>query len=489
VYTAQGGEHFLTVKATHVLGTDTQTWHIITPSPPVADAGADQSVYVNSGVTLDGSGSTDPDNDIVSYQWQQTDGPAVTLSDPSAVKPQFSANVPGGSTLAFELVVTDSTGLKSTDTCIVTVQDITFNRTYGGKGADGSADVQQIHDGGYIMAGYSDSFGGFYDAWLVRTDSYGNILWRRTFGGGSYDYFMAVQHTNDEGFAAAGYTNSSAAGREDAWMVKTDDFGNEIWRKYYGGISDDYVYAMQQTGDGGFILAGNTNNPIIFDGRTYAWLIRTDRNGKEIWENVFTGGYSSHVFSVQQTSDGGFILAGYAYVSETFKNETLLIKTDAAGNKVWDMIYAGKKSSGIAYCVRQTADGGYIVCGQSNLGGIALFKTDANGSMAWETALGTSGNDHAHAVRQTVDGGYILAASRDSTQPYDDLLIRTDVRGNILWEKTFALANAGHANTLQLTSDGGYIMASSTNSFGAGNGDALLIKTDAEGNAPATPTP
>ena len=219
-------------------------------------------------------------------------------------------------------------------------------------------------------------------------------------------------------------------------------------------------------------------------------MIRTDRNGNEIWDKVFTGSSSSQAFSVQQTSDGGFILAGYVNSTVTFKNETLLIRTDAAGNKVWEMVYAGKKSSGIGYCVRQTADGGYIVCGQANIGGISLFKTDANGSMAWEATLGTSGNDHAHAVRQTGDGGYILAASRDSAlEPYDDLLIKTDAKGNIVWQKTFPSANVVHANTLQTTSDGGYIIAGNSNIYGAGNGDAVLIKTDANGNAPPTPTP
>jgi formylglycine-generating enzyme required for sulfatase activity len=124
LYTAQGGEHFLTVKATHVLGTDTQTWHIITPSPPVANAGADQSVTVDTTVTLDGSGSTDPDNDIVSYLWHQIGGPTVALTNADAAIAQFTATVTIGSVLTFELTVTDAGGLQATDTCVITVSNL-----------------------------------------------------------------------------------------------------------------------------------------------------------------------------------------------------------------------------------------------------------------------------------------------------------------------------------------------------------------------------
>ena len=121
IYTAEAGEHILIVQATHALGTDTQAWYIYGNSPPVANAGADQSVAVNATVTLDGSGSTDPDNNIVSYHWQQTDGPTVTLTNANTAIAQFTASVAGGSVLTFELTVTDSNGVKSTDTNMITI--------------------------------------------------------------------------------------------------------------------------------------------------------------------------------------------------------------------------------------------------------------------------------------------------------------------------------------------------------------------------------
>jgi len=124
VYTAQGGGHFLIVRATHIFGTDTQAWYIYGSSQPVANAGADQSVYIDTTVTLDGSGSTDPDNDIASYHWQQTGGPAVTLTNPDTAIAQFIANVALGSTLTFELTVKDAGGLQATDTCVITVSNL-----------------------------------------------------------------------------------------------------------------------------------------------------------------------------------------------------------------------------------------------------------------------------------------------------------------------------------------------------------------------------
>jgi formylglycine-generating enzyme required for sulfatase activity len=124
-YTSQIGQHYLSVRATHSLGTDKQTWNIGTDNtPPVVNAGPDQTVSVNANITLNGSGSTDKDNDIVSYHWQQTGGPSVTLANAGTAIAQFSTAVPIGSVLTFELTVNDAAGMQSNDSCVITVSVI-----------------------------------------------------------------------------------------------------------------------------------------------------------------------------------------------------------------------------------------------------------------------------------------------------------------------------------------------------------------------------
>jgi hypothetical protein len=493
VYTAQGGKHDLTLKATHIFGTDTQTWHIITPSPPVANAGDDQSVTIDTTVTLDGSGSTDPDNDIVSYHWQQTDGPPVTLADPTVVQPQFIANVPLDSTLSFELTVTDATGLTSTDTCVVLVNN-TFNKTYGGSNEDYAIAMQQTSDGGYILAGGTWSFGaGTADAWLIKTDANGNKVWDKTFGGSSEDGFAAVLQTSDGGYILAGHTESFGAGGEDAWLIKTDANGNEVWDKTFGGSNDDGVGAVLQTSDGGYILAGITKS--FGAGNGDFWLIKTDANGNEVWDKTFGGSDVDDASTVQQTSDGGYILAGMNRSFGAGVYDAWLIKTDENGNEVWDKTFGGS-SEDFVYAVMQTSDGGYTLAGYTHSFGAGdndawLIKTDENGNELWDKTFGGSSGDVCYAFQQTSDGGYILAGDTFSfgAGSRDAWLIKTDANGNEVWDKTIGWSGEDGVITIQLLNDDGYILSGWTKSFGAGNKDAWLIKTDADGNAPATPTP
>ena len=212
----------------------------------------------------------------------------------------------------------------------------TFNKTFGGSGADYAYSVQQTTDGGYILAGYTASFGaGSIDAWLIKTDADGNKVWDKTFGGSGDDIAYAVQQTSDGGYILAGYTWLLGAWY-DAWLIKTDANGNKVWDKTFGGRRSDFAYAVQQTSDGGYILAGWTAGS-YFVGNPYAWLIKTDANGNKVWDRTFGGraygGSSQEIAnSVQQTSDGGYILAGSTYSIGAGDGDAWLIKTDANGN-------------------------------------------------------------------------------------------------------------------------------------------------------------
>jgi archaellin len=180
-----------------------------------------------------------------------------------------------------------------------------WNRTFGGTGVDFANFSFQTSDG-YIFVGVTYSYGaGSSDAWLIKTDSNGNEIWNRTFGGSNWDWTYSVQQTSDGGYILAGQTSSYGAGSSDAWLIKTDSNGNEVWNRTFGGSNSDWTYSVQQTSDGGYILAGATSSY-----GNDAWLIKTDSNGNEVWNKTFGGSNWDWTYFVQQTSDGGYILAG-----------------------------------------------------------------------------------------------------------------------------------------------------------------------------------
>jgi hypothetical protein len=364
---------------------------------------------------------------------------------------------------------------------------VTFAKTYGGTGSDNASSVQQTSDGGYMVAGYTESFGaGGSDIFLIKTDASGNVIWAKTYGGTGGDWASSVQQTSDGGYIVAGYTASFGAGYYDIFLIKTDANGNIQWAKTYGGTALDWPYSVQQTSDGGYIVAGYTWS--FGAGYSDIFLIKTDANGNIQWAKTYGGTYEDYASSVQQTSDGGYILAGHTSSFGAGSYDIFFIKTDANGNIQWAKTYGGTGSD-MASSVQQTSDGGYILAGWTyyfgaGLSDIFLIKTDANGNRIWAKTYGGMNWDYASSVQQTSDGGYILAGGTDSfgAGSRDIFLIKTDANGNRIWAKTYGGTALDWPYSVQQTSDGGYIVAGHTSSFGAGSDDFFFIKTDASGD-------
>ena len=212
-------------------------------------------------------------------------------------------------------------------------QTITFSKTYGGSDWDGGVSIQQTTDGGYIISGFTNSYGnGGQDAWLVKTDSVGGTLWTQTFGGSSTDASMSVQQTTDGGYVIVGYTDSFGNGYQDFYLTKTDSQGNEEWNKTIGGTEPEMGYSIQQTTDGGYIITGEKWSGEI-DGYDF-WLIKTDSQGDEEWNKTYGGSDWDNGRSVQQTTDGGYIIAGQTGSFGNGGTDVWLIKTDSEGNTV-----------------------------------------------------------------------------------------------------------------------------------------------------------
>jgi hypothetical protein len=304
-------------------------------------------------------------------------------------------------------------------------------KTYKGLNDDYGYSIQQTSDSGYIIAGWTDSFGaGFFDVWLIKTDANGDTMWTRTYGGVSNDESRSVQLTLDGGYIITGYTASFGAGGIDFYLIKTDSMGDTIWTKTYGGVEWEWSYSVQQTSDGGYIIVGYTTS--FGAGGEDVYIIKADSMGDTIWTRTYGGISEDIAYSVQQTLDSGYIVVGITYSFGVFDGGVYLIKTDTNGDTIWTKIYGGIDTD-IAYSIQQTPDSGYIIAGETNSFGtgsrdVYLLRTDANGNELWSTIYGGDTTDIGYSVQPTSDGGYIIAGQTESfgSGRTDFCLIKTE---------------------------------------------------------------
>ncbi|MBL7914794.1 MAG: T9SS type A sorting domain-containing protein [Bacteroidia bacterium] len=336
--------------------------------------------------------------------------------------------------------------------------NIKWQNSIGGSDADILFSLQQTTDGGYILGGYSKSnisgdktenSNGDWDYWVVKTDSLGNIEWQNTIGGNSEEVLLSLRQTNDGGYILGGWSDSNISGDKtensngswDYWIVKTDNLGNIEWQNTIGGSSYDYLYSVQQTTDGGYILGGYSNSSISGDktenslggGGDY-WIIKTDSLGIIEWQNTIGGSGIDRLFSLQQTSDGGYILGGYSNSNisgDKTENSNgsvdyWIVKTDSLGTIEWQNTIGGSSFDGLN-SIQQTADGGYMLGGfsDSNISGdksensngwedFWIVKTDNLGTIQWQNTILGNGQDRLHFIQQTSDEAYILGGTSSS---------------------------------------------------------------------------
>ncbi len=362
-------------------------------------------------------------------------------------------------------------------------QEALWSRTYGGSDFEYGWSVQQTTDGGYIVTGEVESFGaGNSDVYLIKTNSIGDTLWSRTYGGTERDVGRSVQQTTDGGYIVVGFTYSFGAGDyNDVYLIKTDSNGDTLWTRTYRGSSYDQAYSVQQTSDGGYIIGGETYS--FGAGLNDVYLIKTDSNGDTLWSRTYGTDTYEHGFCVKQTTDGGYIVVGWMYNYPY--DDLYLIKTDYYGDTLWTRIYEGSGNDR-GYSVRQTADGGYIVTGATDSFGaggfdVWLIKTTSTGGIQWTRTYGGSEWDGANSVQQTTDGGFIVTGYTYSFGARDVYLIKTNSIGDTLWSRIYGGGDE-EGVSVQQTADGGYIVTGRTNTYGAGSYDVMLTKLDSLGN-------
>lgn len=452
------------------------------PSGP--STGAKNTLYTFTTIT------TDPDKDGICYRFDWGDG------DTSDWTPWVQSGSPGSANHCWTTGGAYSVRAQAKD-----VQELTsdwsephqiaivstWSRTFGGTQSEWGSSVRVTADGGYIIAGSTASYGaGSYDVYLIKCDTGGHQKWSKTFGGGSADYGSAVEQTEDGGYIITGYTHSFGLGNSDVYLIKTDVNGNEEWTKTFGGSGLDDGYSVAKTKDGGYLITGGTNS--YGAGFYDVYLIKVDAQGNLEWDTTYGGAASEWGSSVQEAKDGNYIIAGSTLSYGEGSYDVLFIKTTTSGRRRWLKTFGGPLAD-YGTAVQETRDGGYIIAGYTysfGAGGsdVYLVKTDALGNQEWAKTFGGSDDDGAYAVQETEDGGYIIVGWTESygAGRTDVYLIKTDASGNMLWSKTYGGLFSDYGSSVQKTMDEGYIITGCTYSYGIGQGDVYLIKTDASGN-------
>jgi hypothetical protein len=354
-------------------------------------------------------------------------------------------------------------------------------KTYGGAGKDEAYAIQQTGDGGYIVAGMTESFGDEEsDAWLIKIGPAGNIQWQKTYN--RLHEAHAVAQTYDGGYIVA----------SALFLLKLDPDGEVEWQKSLE--KKEYVYgrayAVQQTSDGGYIAAGEFRDDEDPENRERdAWILKVAPDGRKEWDKSYGGSYLDDAYSIRQTSDGGFVVAGQNDLPYAGGSGGIwILKLHPSGEIHWQKTYAGGKGD-YARSIQQTNDGGYIVAGNtSSFGAVSgdewIMKLDSEGGVEWQKSIGGKGQDFARSIQQTTDGGYIVAGTTYSfgLGDGDIWVLKLDASGDIEWQKTYGGFGKEEAYAIVQSYDRGYAVAGFTESYGAGERDFLVLKLLANGD-------
>jgi len=414
---------------------------------------------------------------------------------------------------------------------------IQWQKALGGTQAEEAESIQQTSDGGYIVVGYSASnngnvlgWHGNIDFWVVKLSSTGDVQWQKMLGGAQAESAYSVQQTSDGGYIVAGYTNSNNGdvsglhGESDFWVVKLSAIGSLEWQKTLGGSNEDVARSIRQTSDGGYIISGwtfSTDGDVTFNhGYSDVWVVKLNEFGDIQWQKSYGGGTGNDQSRcIRQTSDGGYILTGETDSSDGDisgyhgGNDIWVLKLNNSGIIEWQKALGG---SGIeaSYSIQQTTDGGFIVGGlmSSNDGDITMHqglfdfwivKLTVTGEIQWQKSLGGSDSDWGRSVWQTTDGGYVVAGETSSTDGdvtlndggTDCWIVRLNDSGEIQWQKTFGGTKIETCRTVNQTSDGGFVVAGYTQSndgdvsgFHGGLLDFWIVKLSPTSTPTAAPS-
>ncbi len=327
-----------------------------------------------------------------------------------------------------------------------------WRQQYGGTSYDECTAMIATNDGGFLLAGYTFSFGnGNADAYLIKMDSKGVVQWEGVYGGSDFDRSFSVTQTDDGGYAFAGWTRSGISGDItearlgpadgfDAWIGKTDANGNLLWNHRYGGMADDIILSMDVMDDGGIVTIGHTESADIGSQGQDLMVIRLEENGDEAWTKLYGTANYEESYDILVTSDGGILLSGLTLELGAGSSDVYLIKTDGDGVIDWEQTYGGVDGEFGGYLLEMEDNGFAILASTMSFGtpflDLYLIRTDEVGEEMW-THLYTGGenNDVPVNISLTNDGFFLLTAQRrvddnGSILSSDFYLLKADLLGN-----------------------------------------------------------
>ena len=358
--------------------------------------------------------------------------------------------------------------------------DLDWTKAIGGPRYDTGSSLLQTPDAGYIIVGGTNSTGaGKNDVYLVRTDRYGNPKWNKTYGGPQGDGCGSIISTSDNCYILVGITRSFGAGKNDVYMLKVANDGTLLWSKTFGGVEDDEGRRVIETSDDGFLIVGVTWS--FGAGQSDVYLVKTDHNGNLLWSKTYGDVESNECFDIVSSGDGGYVICGKTRTGLGDYNG-YLIKIDSSGNQLWSNTYGLAGESESAHSLVKSRDGGYAIMGTTSEGaGNAywLLKTDSVGNEQWTKTHDTIMDDQGTDLVQINDGYMLIGISESPTIVYYDVwIVRTDKQGNQMWTKHIGTSKEDMGASIIKTSDGGLAITGLTDweFWDPDRGDLYLIK-------------
>ncbi|MBT7618262.1 MAG: hypothetical protein HN590_13345 [Calditrichaeota bacterium] len=297
----------------------------------------------------------------------------------------------------------------------------TWLQTYGGEDGEQGDAILQLEDGGYALAGNTWSYGeGWEDCWLVRVNADGEELWSQTYGGDRPDALFSILPMDDGGFSLCGFTWSFGAGEKDYYLIRTNADGNAVWTRTYGGEECDYARDHVRTADGGFAIGGYTTS---FGGEEKNMgLCKVDENGELEWWQAFGGDGNDDCFSLIQSTDNGYVLAGYTEPEEIGFWDIFILKTDSEGEEEWSVTVNMEDNEMLTDIIQLDDEGylatGYVISNEDGGADCYFIRLDRNGEVKWEMLYGHEYADECHSVIVTPEG-YSFAGFSVSVEDMD----------------------------------------------------------------------
>ena len=362
-----------------------------------------------------------------------------------------------------------------------------WQRTIGGTGDEHAYSILQTTDGGFLVSGYTNSFGaGNLDFYFVKLNSIGIPQWTKTIGGTSEEMCLSVIKTTDGGYISTGYTRPVGFDYSDFYIVKLDSAFSIQWNKSINRASYDYSFSVVQLNDGGYVVSGLSATGGVFSSDMF--IVKLTSTGNYVWSKTYGGAHDEPAMCIIQTTDGGLAFAGY---SNSFGPYNLFnfIKTDSDGNIQWNRLIGESGTGSDIKSIKQTTDGGYILAGEITPTGTGNYdmyfvKLSSSGTIEWTRTIAGSGYDMANSIIQNSDGSFIAAGYTNSygAGGNDMFIVKLNSSGALLWSKTVGGTGDDQALSVINAADGGFVAAGFTASFGAGGKDMFIVKFDANGN-------